>query len=161
MRSALFGLVVAAALVAASTAGSAVKPQTFNLLEVSTSFVGAAGFDETGNTPPKTGQGFVIGSDFYKWRGTKRGAHAGTLNASCMWVTDPNTPSAKTICTAVAAFPGGKITAIGVIGTGTTFSLPIVGGTGIYTGAQGYVKVTQALGGPDSNKSNDKFVITG
>ena len=151
---------VLCALAAVAASGAAVKPQTFNLLEVNTSFVGAGGFDEMGNSPPKIGQGFVLGSDYYKWNGTKRGAHVGTLNASCTWLTAPTSASGKTVCTAVASLPGGKITAVGLT-DGNKFRVPIVGGTGIYTGAKGYVEVTNNLGGENSNKSNDKFVITG
>ena len=68
---------------------------------------------------------------------------------------------AKTICTAAASLAGGRITAAGLIPDGAKFQLPIVGGTGSYTGAKGYVEVTNNIGGPDTNKSNDKFVITG
>jgi hypothetical protein len=151
---------IVCASVWASTAGAA-KPQTINLLEVGTVFVGMGGLDVNFNVPPKIGQGFVIGSDFYKWNGAKRGARVGTLNGTCTFVTDPTAPGGKTLCTAVANLPSGKITAIGVIPNTKTFRIPIVGGTGSYVGAQGYVEVTNGIGGDDSNKSNDKFVITG
>ncbi len=102
----------------------------------------------------------MIGSDYYKWNGTKRGARVGTLNAVCTILTDPTSPSGKTMCTAVASLPAGKITAVGII-VGNKFTIPIVGGTRSYTGATGYVEVTNNIGGENSNKSNDKFVITG
>ena len=136
----------------------AAKPQTFSLLEVSTSFVGSGGFDAFGNSPPKIGQGFILASDYYKWNGTKRGAPAGSLNVVCTFV-DVN--AGKTVCTAAASLAGGRITAAGLIPDGPKFQLPIVGGTGAYTGAKGYVEVTNNIGGQDTNKSNDKFVITG
>ncbi len=150
---------VAAVLVCAAVVvlpAVAAKPQTFSLLEVNTSFVGSGGFDAFGNTPPKVGQGFVVASDYYKWNGTKRGARAGSLNVVCTFVD-----MGKTICTAAASLTGGRITAAGLIPDSVKFQLPIVGGTGSYTGAKGYVEVTNNLGGPDTNKSNDKFVITG
>ena len=93
----------------------AAKPQTFSLLEVSTSFVGSGGFDAFGNTPPKIGQGFVLASDYYKWNGTKRGARAGSLNVVCTFV---DTQAGKTICTAAASLSGGRITASGLIPDG-------------------------------------------
>ena len=158
-----------AAKIAASAAGPAkiavpaavaATPQTFALLEVNTSFVGAAGFDTMGTTPPQVGQGFVIGSDYYKWKGTKRGAKVGTLNAACTFLTAPTRPSGKTVCTAVASLPGGKITAVGLAGN-DQFTIPIVGGTGTYAGAKGYVEITNNIGGKSTNKSIDRFVITG
>lgn len=159
MKAFSLAAVLVCALMAVSSAGAA-KSQTFSLLEVNTSFVGAAGFDAMGTTPPKVGQGFVIASDYYKWNGTKRGAHVGTLNAVCTFLTDPTSDSGKTVCTAVASLSAGKITAVGIVGN-NKFTIPIVGGTGAYTGAKGYVEVTNNIGGKNTNKSNDKFVITG
>jgi hypothetical protein len=139
----------------------AAKPQTMNLLEVGTVFVGAGGFDSFGSTPPKIGQGFVIGSQLYKWNGTKRGALIGTVNGICTFVTDPNSAGGRVLCTVVVSLPAGKLTVAGLIPNGETFTIPIVGGIGGYVGAKGYVEVTNGVGGQDSNKSNDKFVITG
>src|ERR1700733_11762333 len=127
--------VVLGAAVVVGSPGAALKPQTFNLIEVSTSFAGAGGFDEHGNSPPKIGQGFVGTSTFYKWKGTKRGARFGGLNVACTFMTDPTGDSAKTLCTAVATFRGGTLTATGLIGDGANFEIPIVGGTGAYAGA--------------------------
>ena len=81
-----------------------------------------------------------------------------TLNVVCTFV---DTQAGKTICTAAASLSGGRITASGLIPNGPKFTLPIVGGTGSYAGAKGYVEVTNNIGGKDTNKSNDKFVITG
>jgi hypothetical protein len=152
-------VVIGAAMVVGSS-GAAVKPQTLNLIEVSTSFAGAGGFDEHGNSPPKIGQGFVGTSTFYKWKGTKRGARFGALNVACTFMTDPTSDSAKTLCTAVATFRTGTLTATGLIGDGASFEIPIVGGTGAYAGAKGYVRVKQ-IGGENSDNSADTFVITG
>jgi hypothetical protein len=155
-------LFVAGALACASvwaSSAAAATPQTISLLEVSTLFVPMGGADF--KSPPKVGQGFIIGSDYYKWNGTKRGARVGTLNAQCTFVNDPTQPGGRSLCTAVASLPTGKITATGVVPDGDKFRIPIVGGTGSYVGAQGYVEVTNNIGGQDTNKSNDKFVITG
>ena len=70
-RFLLAAVVVCAAVVVLPAV--AAKPQTFSLLEVTTSCVGSGGFDAFGNTPPKIGQGFILASDYYKWNGTKRG----------------------------------------------------------------------------------------
>jgi hypothetical protein len=66
--------------------------------------------------------------------------------------------AAALVCASVAVSPAAA--AKGTI-VGEKFWIPIVGGTGSYTGATGYVEVTNGIGGQDSNKSNDKFVITG
>jgi hypothetical protein len=150
-------VLVCAAIVAVPALGA--KAQTINLLEVQTVFVGAGGFD--GTAPPKVGQGFVVGSDYYKWDGSKRGARFGTLDVSCVFVTNPQPDGSKTVCPAVASLPGGRITASGLIPDAHRFTIAIVGGTGRYLGAQGYVEVTNGIGGENTNKANDKLVITG
>ena len=158
MKRVLLAAVLVCAAVVVMPAVAA-KPQTMNLLEVGTMFVGAGGFD--GTAPPKIGQGFVAGSDFYEWNGTKRGARIGNLNVSCVFVTESENAGSKTVCTAVASLPGGRVTAAGLIPDAQKFTIAIVGGTGRYVGAKGYVEVTNGIGGQNSNKSNDKFVITG
>ena len=156
-----YGIVLAlvAALVAAvATSAAAVKPQTINLLEVSTSFVGTGGLDESFSSPPKVGQGFVIGSDFYKWKGTKRGAHYGTLEVVCTFTKVGEKPGQESdFCSGAALLPGGQIALAGVIKQSKGFDVPIVGGTGVYAGARGYVRVKEIS---DTN-SADTFVITG
>lgn len=159
MKGVVLASLVLAALAVAATSGAVVKPQTINLLEVQTSFVGTGGLDESFSGPPKVGQGFVLGSDFYKWNGTKRGAHYGTLQVLCTITTVGEKPGqASEVCTGAALLPGGQITIAGVIKQSNLFDLPIVGGTGVYAGARGYVRV-KSIG--DSNNSADTFVITG
>lgn len=155
------GLFVAAFMLLAAlistSAFAAAKPQRIHLLEVSTSFVGTGGLDESFNGPPKVGQGAVIGSDFYKWNGTKRGAKVGTLQITCTF-TKVTSNSAANVCTGAALLPGGQIAVSGVIqGQSRVFDVPIIGGTGRYAGARGYVHVKQF----NENNSADTFVITG
>jgi hypothetical protein len=160
MQRLLAVCVFAGAMLVVASSGAAVQPQTFNLLEVSESFVGAGGFDANGSAPPKAGEGFIGTSTFYKWSGAKRGARFGTLDLQCTFLNDPTGPASKTLCTAIASFPAGKLTVIGLVGNGNTFDLPILGGTGVYAGAKGYVRVRN-IGGNNSNKSADTIVITG
>ena len=156
MRGVASAALVLLALAVVATSGAAAKPQTLNLLEVSTSFVATGGLDENFNVPPKPGQGFVIGSDFYKWNGTKRGAHYGTLQVICTFskVTGKN---AWQVCTGSALLPGGDLSISGVIRQSDLFDVPIVGGTGVYAGARGYVHVKSI----NRNNSADTIVITG
>jgi hypothetical protein len=153
--------VVIGLLTAVGSAGGAVRPQRISLLEVEASFVGTGGFNTTGTVPPAPGQGFVISSDLYRWKGVSRGAHAGTLHAVCTF-TDVNRAArvAHTVCTGVASLPAGQILVSGIVGEANRFVLPIAGGTGAYTGAKGFVRIKN-IGGEDSSTSADIFVITG
>ena len=151
------GLAAAAALAVLALAppAGAVKAQKIPLLEVQTEFIGTVGWD--GNSVPSVGQGFIDRSDLYKWKGTARGAWVGTLNASCTFVSiDASSFNFKAMCTASANLPGGRLSVSGLYyGSGT--KIPIVGGTGAYTGAKGYVTLKD-IGGANSA---DTFVVTG
>jgi hypothetical protein len=147
---------VAAMFVCVGVAMGAAKPQTIPLIEVSTAFTPMGGLDASFRSPPKPGQGFVIGSNFYKWHGTKRGALYGTLQATCTF-TKVVGNTAWEFCSAGALLPGGSIAVAGVVKQSDLFRIPIVGGTGVYTGARGYVRV-KSIG---DNISADTIVITG
>jgi len=159
VKGAAFVSVLLLALVFAAGASSAVKPLTLNLLEVQTAFTPTGGLDPTYNTVPKVGQGFVIESAFYKWNGTKRGAQVGTLQVVCTTTKQNSAPSYQgwVICTGAALFGGSQVAVAGSIKQSNNFSIPIVGGTGVYAGARGYVQVESI----NDTKSNDKFVISG
>jgi hypothetical protein len=144
-------LAVAAAPVAA------VKPQTINLLMVDKSIVDIGVVDP--NSPPKVGKQFVIESDFYKWNGSKRGAHVGTVQTVCTF-TKITGNGYWQVCTGAALLPGGQITVAGSILQGAVFDIPVVGGTGTYTGARGYVRI-KSIGNGNTGKSAATFVITG
>jgi len=141
-------------LISIGAASAAAKPQTINLLEVSKSFTPTGGLDF--QSPPKVGQGFVIESDFYKWQGRKRGAHYGTLQGTCTFTKIVGDASSQ-FCNVGVFLPGGQITVAGIINQSGLFTIPIVGGTGIYAGARGYVRVRNI----NENNSADTFVITG
>jgi len=162
MRKVGIALAMVAALVAAvATSAAAVKPQTINLLDVERSFVGTGGLDTTFNNPPKDGQGFVLVNDLYKWNGTKRGKHVGTLHAVCTFTAvGDEDGEAMEVCIGAALLPRGQIALAGVIKQSNLFDVPIVGGTGAYAGARGYVRV-KSIGGDNSSNSADTILITG
>ena len=157
----LKGLVLASlvlgVLAVAATPGAAVKPQTISLLMVDKSIVDIGVVDP--NSQPKVGKQFVIESDFYKWNGSKRGAHVGTLQAFCTFTRIAGN-GAWQVCTGAALLPGGQITVAGSVLQGPLFDIAVVGGTGVYTGARGYVRI-KSIGNGNTGKSAATIVITG
>jgi hypothetical protein len=160
VASGRLSLVVAAALFAGATAAgssaAAAKPQTLKVLEVVTSFMGTGGFNATGNTPPAVGQGVVIKGGLYKLGGHKQGPRYGAARVQCTF-TDSTGAS---VCTAVTSLPAGKLVASGLTPPDSTkpYTLPILGGSGHYSAAQGHIQV-KPIG--NSNKAALTIVITG
>jgi hypothetical protein len=162
--AAALGVVVTVVMLGASALSAAPKPQTISLFEMDTAFYPTGGWNADSNVPPAIGQGFVSNGTYYKWAGTKRGAAVGSLQVACT-VTTPVTftqtgGTGWLHCDATAFLPGGKIEASGPLSfTARTNTLPVVGGTGQYVAAQGYVKTTN-IGGGDSSTSADVIHIT-
>lgn len=144
-------------LAVAATSGAAVKPQTINLLMVDKSIVDIGALDP--NSQPKVGKQFVLESDFYKWNGTKRGAHVGTFQAVCTF-TKITVNGYWLVCTGAALLPGGQLSVAGSLLQDPLFDIAVVGGTGLYTGARGYVRI-KSIGNGSTGKSAATIVITG
>jgi Dirigent-like protein len=163
-----FAVVSTVAAVAVMAVGfgyssAAPKPQTISLLEVDTSFVGTGGFPTTSNAPPAVGQGFVSNGVLYKWAGVKKGPAVGNARVVCT-VTSVNLTStggsAWTHCDVALSLPGGVIEVSGPLNlTAGTNTLPVVGGTGAYVGAQGVVS-HRNIGGENSSKAADVIHLT-
>ena len=158
-RGTLLVAITTAALVLSVSIGgatAAVRPQTINLLEVTRSFTPIGGLDDTFHSVPKPGQGAVVASDLYRWNGPRRGAHYGTLQAVCTFTKFVGT-TGWLYCNGAALLPAGEITISGITTQSDLFRIPIVGGTGAYVGARGYVSVRSI----NENNSADTFHITG
>jgi Dirigent-like protein len=144
-------LAFAAACVALSASASASpavggpgKPTvTLNYLEIQTNF--AATISQ--NQRPKLGDRFWFHSDFYKWNGTKRGAHIGHADVSAVFL-----PSNVAEIVAVGYLPGGTLTVVGESSNQRVNTLSVVGGTGRYATARGEI-ITRSIG--RSNSSAD------
>ena len=152
---ALASLLVLAALSFGAGGGAAAGlPRTLSFLEVNTSFSGIGGFDFTSSAAPVVGQGFTFTSTLYKWAGTRKGAPLGHNQVVCIITSvDPSTGSVESQCSATNFMPGGTIQFAGA----TNFDSPVtnvavVGGTGIYAGAQGTARIKN-IGGEDSPSS--------
>jgi hypothetical protein len=151
----------------ASSASAISRPQTFSLLEVSTPNSEHPLGDVTFDRPPRGGDSFAITNQLYKWAGTKRGARAGHDEVVITFVTDfgPNFSHPATVLIVGQVFlQGGSLLAQGygrVNPDGPArFTLPIVGGTGTYANARGYLK-TRDLGNGQQDKTNLEFHLVG
>jgi hypothetical protein len=155
------GVVVAliALSVLANSASALDRPRVFSLLDVSRQDVQPInGFEF--NRLPRAGDQFPIDDNLYKWAsGGKRGPLAGTVEGigTFLNVRDRN---ARVLFIAQAHLEGGSVA---IQGFGlvkfegrSTFTLPVVGGTGIYANVRGYVTVRD-LGNGNGDKSNAEF----
>jgi hypothetical protein len=159
---ALLGAVTAVLAITVSGASGINRPQTFSLLEIDQSDASTdLGFEfESG---PKPGDRFAFKSSLYKWAGVKRGARIGFDKGTCTFIQVPATLQQNSTiwgnCTAGFFLPGGQIVGAAFIrftDGPLNVDVPIIGGTGIYANARGYVHVRD-LGSGDSGHSNLTF----
>ena len=162
LKFVLFLLPAALAVLAVlvSPASALTTPQTFSLLDVTESSQPIAGFDF--NRQPQPGDRFAFTDGLYKWAGTKRGARVGSAEVLCTFtkITEGEQQFAATaLCTGQFYLPAGSVLAQGFIhftdGPGR-FTIPIVGGTGLYANARGFLKIRD-LGNGNEDKSNIEF----
>jgi len=152
----------AAVLSLAVTSASGIdRPQTFSLLEVDESDASTnLGFDF--QRLPKPGEGFAFKSSLYKWAGTKRGARVGRDVGVCTFVrVSPSQEhfSATAHCAAGIFLSGGQVLLEGFIELTegpSNFDVPVVGGTGAYANARGFVHIHD-IGSQDSGHSAMTF----
>jgi hypothetical protein len=138
--------------VASASAGG--NPKVFSLLAVDNGKgqpINGFLFDRA----PRAGDQFPISEDLYKWAGAKRGARVGRDAGTAAFLTVTKT-GGSIVFNVQANLPGGTIVVTG-LGPATngpqTFNLAVIGGTGIYANAHGYVKVR----GIGENKTNLDF----
>jgi hypothetical protein len=155
--------VVAALVMVASSAAALTKPKTFSLLDVTESSQTINGFDF--QRLPQPGDRFAFTDGLYKWAGTKRGARVGTAEVLCTFTkiaAGEQSFAATALCTGQFYVPGGSVLAHGFIrlteGPGR-FTVPVVGGTGLYANARGFLKIRD-LGTGDEGKSNIEFHLS-
>lgn len=148
-------LVAVSGVVAAGAAAHAAARQTISLLEVDTSFAPIGGYNLSSDAPPAPGQGITFAGTLYRWAGTSRGAAAGHVQAVCT-VSSP----ATAICEGLITLPSGTLALLGPANfNGGPGEVSVVGGSGAYVGAQGYM-ASRDLGGPNSNRSADVIHLT-
>jgi hypothetical protein len=159
MRQAALAVFALLVFALGSSASALDSPKVIDLLDISRQDVQPInGF--TFNRLPRAGDQFPIHDDLYKWApGGKRGALAGGVEGigEFQFVGEHN---AKVLFFAQARLQGGSVVLQGMglvrFEGPSTFTLPIVGGTGIYANARGYV-VVRDLGNGNGDKSNAAF----
>jgi len=158
----VLALAVSSVVVFVASASAISSPQVFNLLDVSQDVeqpIGGFTFDR----PPVGGDQFAIYDKLYKWAGTKKGAPAGRVVGLGTFQTgfgENFSHNATVLFVAQAYLQGGTVLVQGYGQSNpngpSTFTLPVIGGTGKYENVRGYV-VVRDLGNGDTSKSNVEF----
>jgi Allene oxide cyclase barrel like domain len=148
---------LAVLVVLSSPASALTKPQTFSLLSVESgaeSQIGGFGFQRE----PVPGDRFAFTDQLFKWAGAKRGAHLGRVAGLCTF-TRVTPPTFGAHCAASFLLPAGQIYVGGFVSFPDgplDFDVPVLGGTGRYSNARGFVHIRD-LGNGESGKSNNEF----
>lgn len=145
---------VGAILVLISSTSAVTKPETLVLLGLPDRFEPIEGFSETG--PPAVGARVLITERLRELNGGKAGARVGRTEVLCTvigtWGKSHRSPA---YCTAAYFLPAGQILVAGFgpspVGPSGA-KVPIVGGTGAYANARGYVKVRDLPGFKTNNE---------
>jgi hypothetical protein len=163
MRAALvvLGTIAAALAVALAPASAIDRPQTFSVLEIDESDASTnIGFDF--QRLPKPGDRFAFKSSLYRWAGQKRGARIGHDEGVCTFVrVSPSQEnfSADAHCAAGLFLPAGEVLVEGFVRLSegpARFDVPVVGGTGAYANARGFVRIRD-LGNGNIGHSSMEF----
>ena len=131
--------------VLAPSASALKKPRVFTLLEVERG--GYPVGDTTPDQPPASGDQFLALNDLYRWTG-KRGIHVGRDRVLTTFITGfgPTfSHRALALFQAQVYLPDGSLFGEGYGELSpdgpSTFKVPVIGGTGVYANARGYVHV--------------------
>jgi hypothetical protein len=140
-------LIVGIAL-AASSASALVKPRVFTLLEADGPNEAIPLGDFTFDRAPVGGDQFVARNPLYRWTGTRgvRVGHDLVLFTFMTGFGEKFTHSATVLFQAQVYLPDGTLFVEGYASLPAgerpgRFKLPVVGGTGVYGNARGYLKV--------------------
>jgi hypothetical protein len=155
-------VVIALAAAVLGTSASALNsPRVFSLLEVPGGDRPFGFFEQ--DRPPRGGDQFGFVDSLHRWDGTKKGARVGMVEVMATLQTgfgEDFSQTARVLIFAQAYIPGGSIFVQGYGSINpdgpSNFTLPVIGGTGIYENVRGYIKVRD-LGNGQTGKSNVQF----
>jgi hypothetical protein len=154
-------ILVAAAVVLVAPVSAITQPQTFSLLSIESGTeqpIGGFAF----NREPQPGDRFGVVDYLHRWAGTKRGARVGRLEALCTFTqvnVTSNRVAARAHCDGTFFLPAGQVGVSGFLPITEgplNFVLPVVGGSGAYANARGWVHIRD-LGNGDTGYSNNEF----
>jgi hypothetical protein len=148
---ALLALTAAVTAVQATGAG---EPTTLSFLDVSVRSTPA--FD-AGHGDPRPGDRVFLADALYTWNGTHRGARAGSIASTLTFMSAFGSHGATVDLSGQLFLHGGSLRVEGVVQVRpgpNHFVLPIIGGTGKYTGAGGTVDLK------DIGTSGDRSALT-
>jgi hypothetical protein len=154
-------LLIAAAVAASATGlvfaitGSAKPPAQGRVIHVIERQVQETFVDNPPKNKTSQGDEFVFRGKLFDTSGKR----VGSDGVSCLLLQVTRKRQTAN-CTAAIFLPDGKISVVGGVhfhGGAQTFTLPVVGGTGAYVGAQGTLVIKQL----NSNKSDLTITLTG
>ena len=151
---------LAAIAVTASDAAALTRAQTLSLLSVAQSFQPIGGFEF--DRQPQPGDRFGFTEALYRWAGQKRGARVGRSEILCtFWkvAVSERGFSGMALCTGQFFLPAGSVLVHGFIPLSegpARFTIPIAGGTGLYSNTRGFLRIRD-IGTGDEDKSNNEF----
>jgi hypothetical protein len=125
------------AITAAAATTSAATP-TLTLLDVSGPGVPVG--DASQHKEPQPGDQILLTDSLYTWKGGRRGARVGHIDATLTFRSGFSKAGAKVYLVGQLFLPSGSLLVEGFtkVSTGpTTFTLPVVGGTGTYAASRG------------------------
>jgi hypothetical protein len=148
---AVAGVAAGLALAAGAVSASSTPTQVLSLLDVNGTQHGLGGYHF--QHPPRAGDQTARTDQLYTWIDGKRGGHAGRAELIIISKTDLNRSGAVGLLTAQMFLPAGSLLVEGYAqfgGAEKPATFPIVGGTGRYATARGYV-VSRPLGNDRTN----------
>jgi len=155
MKKVLLCIALGAAAVLGASAATSAQPrstaQEFSLLEIAGPSKGLGGFHF--QHEPRAGDQTAQTDRLYKWVDGKRGTRVGRVEMIFTTKTDFTRKGATGLVTAQAFLPGGSLFVQGYAHFGPSdppTAFPILGGTGTFATARGYVVSRQS--GDDSTK---------
>jgi hypothetical protein len=156
---ALIGVALVTVAVSVSAASALDKPRTFSLLEVEGTFVRLGGWAQS-ERPPVGGDQFTTTGTLYRWSGPNgKGPRVGRNRVLLTFLSGFGANLTRRVPVFVIAqvyLPDGTllVEGYGTIppGAPAKLKLPVIGGTGVYANARGYLAVRNLRGGESRSR---------